>query len=190
MFDNINQQNIADMFKAYLQRTPKPDDRRQAIETLQQFEASPWYPQVFDKAANEIALGKMKVETKGIVYDGTDGEARKAMNAIVNRYLELIVEGLPPTARSKTLEGLFTTDEAMKYVSEAVSRSGKELSPRQVRRYIMAKEGKKLQGRKVGNSLIFSQEILDEFVQWYLSAEIKPGPKVGSHNKRTQGTTF
>lgn len=190
MFQNMRQQNLADQFKAYLQRISKPDERKAAMDTLQAFEASPWYPQVFGQAVDEIAPNRFTVDGMTITFDGTKGEAQQAMSAILARYLDLIVEGLPPTARSTGLDGLFTTDEAMAYVSAEVKRGGKELSPRQVRRYIMAREGKKLEGRKVGHSLIFNQQILDEFVQWYLDAEIKRGPKVGSLNKRTKNETF
>ncbi len=190
MFQSIRQQAIADQFKARLQRISKPDERREAMDNLQQFEASPWYPQVLQQAVDEIAPNRFGVDAGLITFNGTNGESQQAMSAILARYLDLLVEGLPPTARSTGLDGLFTTDEATNYVSAEVKRAGKELSPRQVRRYIMAKEGKKLEGRKVGHSLIFSQQILDEFVQWYLAAEIKPGPKVGSHNKRTKKETF
>ncbi len=73
------------------------------------------------------------------------------------------------------------TKDATRYVSEALLKRGKKLSPATVKNRIDHGE---IPARIIGKSRIFDKVDLDAFVENYAKADIKPGPKLGSHHKQ------
>lgn len=90
MFDNVQQQNLADWIKAFLLRIPTPQARQTAMDTLKGFESARWVPRYFDQAVQEIAPDLVIVDNRKLDYPGTMPEARRDLVQIMKRYLELL----------------------------------------------------------------------------------------------------
>ncbi len=105
MFDEINQQNLADMIKAHLLRTPTPQERQTALNTLRGFEQARWVPRFFDQAAQEIAPNRLRLADRKLNHNGRAGEARRDLVQIMQRYLELLAANTPQPKTSERMEG-------------------------------------------------------------------------------------
>ncbi len=176
MFDHLGQQNIADYFKGYLMKLPTPETRGAAVNVLQRFENAPWYPRLFNQVLAEVApTGRFRFEERKLVFDGTDAEARKSILAIMGEYLRIIETDIPRPR-------LYSTREAMDYLSTEIQARGKPFTPRSARYHIDNKEH--IRGDLVGHTRVFTQAELNRFVEFYVNEGVKPGPKPGSHHKQ------
>lgn len=75
------------------------------------------------------------------------------------------------------------TKDAARYVSEELLKRGKRLSAATVKNRIDHGE---IPVRIIGKSRVFAKADLDKFVEAYAKADIKPGPKPGSHHKQKE----
>lgn len=182
---NDQQQRIADVIKPHLMKMSPPDARREAMRLLQRFEASAWYPPIFDAA---LAANPALSIGERVQYSGSLDCMYSALVALLTRYLDTLRASLPEAAPGRPLDStIYTTAEAMAYVEQQTTAQGKPLGARQVRRYIMGEmEDYLLAGTMKGKTLLFTQDELDQFVRWYIQAEIRPGVKVGGPNRWTK----
>lgn len=88
MFDQIHQQNLADMIKGNALRISTPQRRKLALEAIQAFERAPWYPQVFERAVQEVC------QPGEFIFDGSsvsiEREAARIVPRLLYHYLALI----------------------------------------------------------------------------------------------------
>lgn len=75
------------------------------------------------------------------------------------------------------------TKEAGRYISDALNKRGKRLSAATIKNYVDRGE---IPYRLIGRTRVFAKADLDAFIDSYTAANVKPGPKPGSHHKRTQ----
>jgi len=91
MFNQIHQQNLADMIKANADRISTPAPRRIAIEAIQAFESAGWNPQALEQAVDDIC------EPDEFIFDGDQVKIEHAASRIIPRvlyhYLTLIGAG-------------------------------------------------------------------------------------------------
>ena len=91
MFNQIYQQNLADMIKANALHISTPQPRRVAIEAIQAFENAGWQPQALERAVNDIC------RPGEFVFDGREVQiehyASRIIPRVLYRYLTLIGAG-------------------------------------------------------------------------------------------------
>lgn len=106
MFDNVQQQNLADWIKAPLLRIPTPEARQEAMDTLKQFEQSRWVPRYFDQAAKELAPQITIVDNRSLGYSPiTLAQAQQNLVQVMKRYLELLTANTLEPKPSEWTEG-------------------------------------------------------------------------------------
>lgn len=161
MFNDIDQQTLADLLKAHLLRISNPAERRFAIGILQMFERAPWYPQVFEQAVKE---------DHRLTFNGSEfevaGNPASIIPPILVRYDELVNAGLPRNQMGTT--------DAMEYVARKLTGAGHPMSGLGVKKYINRNE---IPNQMIGGSRVFSVAALDDFIASYLANPPRPGPK-------------
>jgi hypothetical protein len=160
MFDDVfNTQMIADQLKPMIREAGKgrADERRHAMQVLQSFERCSWHEPAFIDAMSQVEIGRFTaVDARNIRYDGDD--ALSAITQLLTTFIESVCSEELPSDRDKQD---FSTAEAAAYlgVTEAA-----------VRKHIYVTG--ELVGRKIGHSLVFSRDELDQFA----TQERRPGP--------------
>lgn len=140
MFESIHHQNMADYLKGWVGRAGPPSAARQrALRLVERFESRAWNPFAFERALDEAAPGSIRVEQGRPTFDG-DG-LLEALSRILIRYNQLIDS-----------REVFSTAEAADYLGMAVITLKKAIH-----------DSREIAGAKIGNSLMFTRQELDEF---------------------------
>lgn len=101
MYDNIQQQNLADWILNKVSHISNPPERRMATLFVQAFENAPWYPQVFQQVVDEV--GRFSVDAEKAVVE-VQGEPGDIIPQILTRYLELTSQRLTIKQAQELLE--------------------------------------------------------------------------------------
>jgi hypothetical protein len=168
MFTDItDNQYVADRIKAYvLAAETSKSTQLLILRTIKEFEKLPWIPLALEDAHKAVAPSLMIDQKLMITYDGSVDDALLAIDAMLRKYAVLI----NPTAITAPKE--YTADEAAAFVG--ISRA-------QFDTYASRK--KVITGRKVGTSILYSEDDLEQ-----LKASRKPaGRPEGSKNKPKAG---
>jgi hypothetical protein len=144
-----NSQNLADRIKGFVLNAHVSTSalQRVVLRTIAEFEKAQWIPLAMEDALKRYPELTIKPDT-GLTFEGSDDDALAAIDGVLREYFALI----DPTAQE------FTADQAAEYL---------EISREQFNTY--ASRQKRISGRKVGTSVLYSQAELDRF-----KAERKP----------------
>ncbi len=168
----LHRQNIADFLKAYIESAATPDQRRDGMRLLRQFENPdiPWDAGTF----NRLLAGYPAVTLTPDKLLITSAAAPHIAADLLRRYLEAVAA---PVA---DIDRLLTTDEAAAYASQQIQARGKSIESRGVLKYIRNPDFHLLRGTNRSNVKLFTRAEVDDFIDWYISSNIKRGPKPGS----------
>jgi hypothetical protein len=148
MFDQIQQQNLADQLKRLIGSDRNGDEYDRAIAALQNFERAGWQPRLFADLASRRAPGlEMGGDGKlRYVREGRGDTAREAVTKLLEAYLVAIEPRVTP--------GMLPTQDAATYLGVKTAI---------LKRYAYEKPEPRIPSVKVGRDLFFSQVELDKF---------------------------
>jgi hypothetical protein len=170
MFDYYETtQQAADRIKELIERISPPsgDAYERVMRALHVFERTDWNPYAFGEAVSRCAPGLAVNEDDRLFYAGQPQPAEVRLTEI-RLALEWYQYQVGPSEREvsdSVSPRLFSTEKAAEYLGIKMP----------LMKYHIHKS-KRLKGQKVGNSLVFTQDELDQFKK----IERKPGRPVRS----------